>query len=65
MADREVINRKNLALPDGQKLALPEMENTKQIEFKDLMKLEAEHNPEKTVAAYESGMSGIKDILKR
>jgi len=73
LADRQVIERinlalphdQNLALPQDQKLALPEPENVKQIEFKDLLKLEAEHNPDKRRKAYSVGMGDLKSILKR
>jgi len=64
-ADREVVERKNLALPPGQKLALPEPENVKQIEFKDLLKLEAEHNPKIDKAAKAKRVAGLRNILKR
>lgn len=68
VVDRKVIEYTNLALPSDQKLALPEPENVKQIEFKDLLKLEAEHNPDKTEAhrkAHSIGMGNIRCLLKK
>ena len=67
IADRKVIEYKNLALPSNKKLALPEPENVKQIEYKGLLKLEAEHKPEnkaKHKAAYKEGMGNLKDVLR-
>jgi len=70
-ADREMVERKNLALPKSEWLALPELQGTQQIEFKDLMRLEAKHNPEskedeeKHRAAFSVGMGALKSILKR
>lgn len=66
-ADREIVERKNLALPQSEWLELPQMKGTQQIEFEDLMKLEARHNPdkEKHRKAYSVGMGDLKSILKR
>jgi len=67
-ADRETIDRKNLALPRGEWLEIPDLQSTEQIEFKDLLKLEEKHNPEekeKSRKAYSVGMGDIKNILKK
>ena len=63
-ADREVIERKNLALPTGEKLALPDSTQDKQIEYKDLMKLELEHRRERTKEAGKTGMTNLKKALR-
>lgn len=70
-ADREVVERKNLALPKSEWLPLPELMGTQQIEFKDLMRLEAKHNSEsdenkeKHRKAASVGLGDIRGILKR
>lgn len=67
-ADREIVERKNLALPKSEWLELPQLQGTQQIEFKDLLKLEAEHNPEpkeKHRASHSVGMTDLRNILKR
>ena len=63
-ADRDVIERTNLALPQDKKLALPEPENINQIEYEDLMKLESEHRPERTSEAEKKGIANLKNALK-
>lgn len=47
IADRQVIERSNLALPSDQKMALPEPESVKQIEYKDTQKPATESDPKK------------------
>lgn len=61
IADRKVIEYKNMALPSGQKLALPEPENVKQVEYKDTQKVEVKSDPVKA----SDYIAGLKDILKK
>lgn len=69
-ADREVVERKNLALPQSEWLELPQLHGTQQIEFKDLMRLESKNNPKSDEEKEESrktasvGMGDIRSILK-
>jgi len=63
-ADREVIERQNLALPSNAKKALPEPESVKQIEFKDLMRLGQEHAPKQSKDVYKKGMAELRNIIK-
>ena len=65
LADKQLIEYKNLALPEGSKLSLPEPENVKSIEFKDLLKLEVDHNPERTKEINLKHMIELKKILKK
>jgi len=60
LADRQVIERINLGLPHDKKLALPEPENVKQVEYKDIPKIETGRNPKKA----SDYIAGMKDILK-
>ena len=67
-ADREIVERKNLALPKNEWLELPQLQGTQKIEFKDLMRLEAEHDPEnkeKHRKAASIGMGDLRSILKK
>ena len=63
-ADREVVERKNLALPQTEWLELPQLQGTQQIEYKDLLKLEQSHRSERTKEAGSKGMADLKSALK-
>jgi len=61
IADREVIERKNLALPSDEKLSLPEPEEVKAIEYKNTKKSSIKNDPVK-ISEY---VAGLNNILKR